>query len=398
MTDSNSITSWLYYLREFLPLRGILLVGAGAGNGDWVQLFNAWETPNTTLIEADESQYQRLLCAVSQRKDWQFLNEVIAGRVETVTYHQASNNAESSLVEPLALRSLWPNIETRQKQTRQAITLADVTRETEQAANWLVIDCLPSLPILQGAAEALMGFDFIAVRVLLKEILPEGQTDPGNLTSYFNTWGYRCIATIPERHPALGHMLYVRDIQAMAQQLQETKQLLAQSKAMEDRLATERQIQIEILTRVRDEQTKLAKEMETRLAMERQTQIETLTRARDEQTKLANECKARIKTLEKEMEDRLATERQTQLEILTRTRDEQTKLTNECKTRIAALEKEKTEAMRKHAEVQSHTQQLEVQNAECLVRQQLQQDELTRAETQIELIKDLLLRESWGIR
>jgi chromosome segregation ATPase len=89
-------------------------------------------------------------------------------------------------------------------------------------------------------------------------------------------------------------------------------------------------------------------------------EIVRLTQTRDEQTKFA-------------------TERQTQIQQLTQTRDEQAKLA--------------TELQRQLDEKQKRLHQIESQNAEFTSRQSLLQDEMIRAEAQIDLIKDVLLRE-----
>ncbi|MCB1965491.1 MAG: hypothetical protein KDI64_05425, partial [Candidatus Accumulibacter sp.] len=76
---------------------------------------------------------------------------------------------------------------------------------------------------------------------------------------------------------------------------------------------------------------------------------------------------------------KLAAERQTQIEALTHARDEQAKLV--------------TEQQRQLDEARLKLEQMEVQNSAFSTHQTLLQDELVRAEAQIDLIKDVLLRE-----
>ncbi|MEI6334674.1 MAG: hypothetical protein WCS87_08960, partial [Methylococcaceae bacterium] len=99
---------------------------------------------------------------------------------------------------------------------------------------------------------------------------------------------------------------------------------------------------------------------QAKLAAERQAQNQQLTLAKDEQAKLA-------------------AERQAQNQQLTLAKDEQAKLA--------------TERQRQLEEMQKRIQQLEGQNAEFALRQSLLQEEIVRAEAQIDLIKDVLLRE-----
>ncbi|QFG28870.1 hypothetical protein F6476_06445 [Pseudomonas umsongensis] len=202
------------------------------------------------------------------------------------------------------------------------------------------------------------------------------------------------------------------------------------------KLASERQTQIDALGKekadlasARDalakEKTELAKarDEQAKLASERQAQIDALgkekadltsardaltkektelAKARDEQAKLASECQAQIDTLSKEKadltsaRDALAKEKTE----LTKTRDEQTKLAIEGKVQLDKITAERDQVQKSVAEqkktfdnAQLQIKTLENEASESLHRQQLLQEELIKAEAQIELIKDLLLRE-----
>ena len=204
------------------------------------------------------------------------------------------------------------------------------------------------------------------------------------------------------------------------------------------------------LTSVRDKLT-AERDQQAKLAVERQAQLDTLGKektalvvARDEQAKLANERKAQLDTLTKEKTDltisrdkltaerdqqvKLAAERQAQLDTLAKekaalvvARDEQTKLANDRKIQLDTLAKEKADLLASRdaltkektdltasrdkltaerdqqaklaAERDGRIRQLETEHQESLIRLRLMQDELVKGEAQIELIKDLLLRE-----
>ena len=60
---------------------------------------------------------------------------------------------------------------------------------------------------------------------------------------------------------------------------------------------------------------------------------------------------------------------------------------------ITKLTQERDQARKQHADQAARMQQLEAENAEAHHRHQLMQEEMIKAEAQIELIKDLLLRE-----
>ena len=352
---NNNLSSWLDHLRILCPPTGVVLVGAGAGTGDWVQRLMQWGTHNVTLVEADETQFEHLQRSLALRDGWHLRQQVIARSTETVTYHLASNMLESGLLAPESLRSLWPHLKTRQKQTRQAIALADLQQNAETPANWLLVDCLPALPIIQGASNQLAAFDVIALRVLLDgQALRSSEATLDELQPALQILGFRCLAIEAGRHPALGHALFVRDTPAQARQLQQQlalqaqthqaeTQTLAQGKLEADKLANERQQQIDQLQaqvkQTAGQAQAAAQEAQkaqataaaatastaaaTKQAEERTVQVQQLTQAKAAADKQAAERQQQIDQLMEEAAqakaaaDKLATEKQHQVEKLT---------------------------------------------------------------------------------
>ncbi len=204
---------------------------------------------------------------------------------------------------------------------------------------------------------------------------------------------------------------------------------LSQAKTAADRLAAERAIQLQQMTQQRDEQTKLATDAKAqidslsqaktaadKLAAERATQLQQMTQQRDEQTKLAADAKTQIDSLSqaKAAAEKLAAERASQLQQMTQQRDEQTKLAAERQQNIEALGRERAQliterdgaakeraslvAARDEQTKAAHAARqrlagLEAEMADVLARHGLLQEELVKAEAQIELIADLLLRQ-----
>ena len=107
---------------------------------------------------------------------------------------------------------------------------------------------------------------------------------------------------------------------------------------------------------------------------ELQKQINGIIKAKDELSKLAEEQKTLIEkiTAERNNQNKLAADRQTQVEQLTKAKDELSKLAED---RLKALE-----TTNKELEDQSF-------------RQDLLDEELIKAEAQIKLISDILIRE-----
>jgi hypothetical protein len=211
---------------------------------------------------------------------------------------------------------------------------------------------------------------------------------------------------------------------------------LIQARDEQTKLAAERQARIETLTQERDNHAKQAQDKQaqlealtqanTSLAQEKSAFVEKydalakeaamLTQARDEQTKLAAERQALIETLTQERDDRAkqAQDKQTQLEALTQANktlaqenvtlvEKQDALTNETTPLIQARDEQirisnqyKDELNHLQSQLQQKEEliaNLESQLAENDIRQRLLNEEMIKAEAQIDLIKDVLLRE-----
>lgn len=229
----NHLLSWLDHLRILMPPRHVTLVGAGNGSGPWVQWLLSRAVPSATLVEADDALIHPLQATVAAASGaWRVRKQVIGPETATVTFHVASVSSESGLLEPESLRSLWPNLKTRQKQTRQAITLDELLQDDEQGANWLIVDCWPALPLLQGGQQALAQMDVALVRTTMGADTPD-TLNPSEVEAQLVAQGFRAIATDAGRHPGVGHALYVREPDANPQ----SKAALAHWQQEAERLA-----------------------------------------------------------------------------------------------------------------------------------------------------------------
>ena len=169
------------------------------------------------------------------------------------------------------------------------------------------------------------------------------------------------------------------------------------------------------VTAARDDQTKLASERKAQLDALTGEKAEliaardalskdkvALTSARDEQTKLANDRKAQLNALTSEKAELIAARDALSKDnaALTAARDDQTKQVNDLKAQLSKTITEREQSQKAVSEhqknleaTQQNIQTLETNADETALRQQLLQEELIKAEAQIELIKDLLLRE-----
>lgn len=206
----NHLLSWLDHLRILMPPRHVTLVGAGNGSGPWVQWLLSRAVPSATLVEADDALIHPLQATVAAASGaWRVRKQVIGPETATVTFHVASVSSESGLLEPESLRSLWPNLKTRQKQTRQAITLDELLQDDEQSANWLIVDCWPAQPLLQGGQQALAFLDVVILRTHLADNAP-AEIDIRSAENILAPIGLSLMESEPGRHPKQGHTLFVR--------------------------------------------------------------------------------------------------------------------------------------------------------------------------------------------
>lgn len=378
-------------LRRIVPPTGVLMIGAGTGLGTWVQLFKEWEQANCTLVEGDENQFQHLAKSIPERLGWQLRNEIVGARDEATTFYRASNPAESGLLDPETLNNLWPNLRTTEACEIQSVdTLEELLTSSSSTTNWLLIDCLPAVDLLDGAANALDHVDLIAARALQESGGPH-QAEAGldALETLLQNQGFKRIAVEPERHPALCHAIYVRDAKNALDQQQalwaKEKACLTQSRDAQAKQTAEAKA---ALTVCRDNQAKLVAEHSRSLEVltQAKAQLEqektALAGQHDEQAKLATERGQALEALN---------QAKAQLEkdktALAGQHDEQAKLAAErgqaleaVKQAKAQLEKEKT-ALSGQLEEQAKLVVERVQTLEALkqAKAQLEQEKAALA-------------------
>ena len=299
--------SWLDLLKQLAPPTGLCHIGAGSGVA--AARYALWQVPQVVLVEADDVQFKKLKQAVGLHDGWEAHLAVLAECAGSAHFYRASNPAESSLLAPLALQALWRNLQSEAQLSCTTTTVDALLVGRENPCNWLVVDCLPALPIVQGAVQSLAAVDILLARVLVAaDVLPGLGATHAELDGFLAAQGFTCIFTEEERHPALATVAYARPWRsqhqrALAQGIAQNKGLqtqlaqLTQSHAEMAQQLAERQVQIEQLTVARDEQSQLAAAGQAQLAQshaemaqqlaEHQVEIEQLTVARDEQSQLA---------------------------------------------------------------------------------------------------------------
>jgi hypothetical protein len=353
MPRSLSFQGWLDHLRVLYPITGVLHVGVGGGAS--AHRYRQWAVPRVAFVEADQSRSKQLSGIIRGQGGWTVHNELLADKAGKLSFYYASNLNESGILAPESLASFWPNLRTVEQRDINARTIKDFFESNEcglaaSGFNWAHIDCLPALPILQGAEEILDAWSVVIARAIFDEKAMPGQGEAwkGTLDQFMGEHGYLCIDQEEERHPALGQVLYVRN---WKDQLELQLRLIDQG---HEQSAEESRIQISQLIRERDGERQLVKQLQhqvaqlskelkeqEQLAEEHQTQASQIIKERDEQTELAVRRQARIDQLSKELkeQEQLAEEHQTQASQIIKERDEQTELAVRHQVQIDQLRK-----------------------------------------------------------
>lgn len=491
-------------LRRLYPPRGVIHVGPGSGGGD-MRVWRQWPVKLALLADAGADRMEWAKEQTAIHDGWRIREAVLAASDGEVVYHRASNPSEDGLVPPEKLVAIWPNLRLVEEITHPAIRL-DTLLQSEDLQPlcqgdglWIIIECLPALPILQGAEGALQRGSVLWLRLLQKPVAGLEEMSLERVTEFLQPLGYRCLHVVEENHPALGRALFVRDwpwlaaqrleqLTASREQSAACQEQLEQAKAElakitdlaanrlgqihklsdtrdehavlaatrrrqldqanaelaamrergasgesrmakvvaacdeKDRLLDERKSQLLVLTRVRDEQAGLARDFRERLErvqreLEQQLQtvsdlnarIQSLTAARDDGNSMVAELSAQVARINAvcDEKNRLLEERKAQLLGVTQVRDEQAALAverlarlevltgkldgqvlqiQECQAKLESANSERDEVERKLYGMRQNHEELEL-------RQQQLQEELLKAEAQIDLISDVLLRE-----
>lgn len=345
--EDDVIVSWLEHLKLIMPPQSITLIGAGNGSGvlaQWI-LKNIQPQVRVFFAEADSKQFSSLERIVSPQIELDnsidLFNEVIAPTEEEVSFFFANNKAENGLIRPEFLHTLWPGLKTvdfQQKKTYAFPSMLSNAIDSDGSAfnlsHWLMLDCLPAVSLLQAIEEKLHLIDVILVRVLLDVEL---DVEDGKLLSIA---GLKQVEQLLVRMGMRRVVLKSAHHPAMAQVLFVRDVRLLESRYVE---------QIEILRNERNLFEKLAK---ARAIQIKRAQLQTKVNS--------------------DIENSLQLERAHH---------------NELKAELQKIQSEKKQ-------LQQLIKQMQDEHEKTIERQQAFQDELSRADSQIKLIRDLFLPEN----
>lgn len=210
LQNQQPASAWLDVLSTIYPVTGALVIGAGTGNGPWVEWLYQKKVRPVWLLEGEQKQFQHLQRNFPSEEGWLLNQEIVVSGEDTSYFYQASNPWESSLVDPLLLNSVWPNLYSiHHELVSNGVTLKTLLKANTSSINWLIIDCLPAALLLENAKEEIGYLDMAVVRVLLDENPVSASLT--QVDKILSNAGMRRLNILPERHPSLAYAIYVRN-------------------------------------------------------------------------------------------------------------------------------------------------------------------------------------------
>ncbi|MFH7321147.1 hypothetical protein ACHHRT_11135 [Desulfurivibrio sp. D14AmB] len=348
------------------------IIHLGAGRGRELDEYLAAKPERIVLVEADPVAAQQLARRTAHLPQVEVVAVAIAPAGSRAVLNIFNLAAFSSLRVPTGLREMFPGLRLSREVEVDALSpveLVEISGLAPDRSNWLVID-VPGeeAEVLEALQQA--GMLHLFDRVVLhcgRVALYEGGRDAEQLLRLLEDKGFEVVSCEAEMDPDRPCWVLQKNLLKIEnRELRSQVEQLQKAKAEQAKLATERQAKLDELSKSLDEQS--------RHLLELKTQLDQATRAKAEQAKLA-------------------TERQAKLDELSKSLDEQSRHLSELKTQLDQATRAKAEQAKLATERQSRIKQLESTLAEFESRQGLLAEEMARAEGQIDLIKDVLLRE-----
>ncbi len=319
-----------------------------------------------------------------------------------VAFYTSNLATESGLLPSEDLQQLWPNLHTLQSSQRKATALAQLLAP-EQAHQWLLLDCLPAAALLHGVvATALAQVDVVVARVLLTEPEHAGQSAqpiPGASLAELTVLlpEFTQLALQPSRHPAIAHVLLVRNYRKKQEQQMKVQKALEADLAASNKAKDAETQAKQAALQARDEQAKAKQAFQAQLQQVQQQNAEFLKK-QELQANVLQALEADLAASNK------AKDAETQAkQAALQARDEQAKAKEGLQIQLQQAQQQNAELIKKQ-EQQAQTQQAlqadlneyKAKQQEAEYREALVQQEMAKVEAQMELLKELLLEEKQG--
>ncbi|BFM20137.1 coiled-coil domain-containing protein [Gilvimarinus japonicus] len=286
MENAQTIAQWQELLQNLAPVTGWLYIGAG--RGDVLRETRFAKVPRLLAVEAEQHSYQMLAHATAPHRNWQAVHALVNNTYGRATWHQLSREEESGLLPADALSALWPNLNEHQRAEHPAVSLSHLleqTGESQEHYNWLTIDCLPAVRLLQGLNGALNTLDMIELRVAINNGIASDQTGATleECDELLLPQGFTRLTLEETNNPLLGRALYGRALerQLTKRQLTEIWKLNAELESQNDALTSQCNKLTVVNETIQNEQETLRCELENQKRRELHTQ-EKLQQARQD--------------------------------------------------------------------------------------------------------------------
>lgn len=341
------------------------LVHLGAGQCGELDGYLALQAHHILLVEADPIIAEALEKDTHQFPHVQVKCAAVAGHAGPATFHRYNLRSAGSLHAPDGLLRLFPGLRMTERVEVHAVTPKMALESLELQIhnnNWLIID-LPGeeLPVLKALMKDNMLDLFCKVQIHCgQQALYAGGESAEKILEWLNEAGFILVREEATEDPdrpcwtTLRNRLHVenRDLRNKNISLQsQIDELKVEAEALAKCADSLRQ-KVDVLKHERDEQTRLAEEL--------QSFSNNLKRGLEERTKCEAEYALKEETLQKKLE-------QTEQEC-----NKQAMIAVEYQNRIQELESMLTDSESKRIALT---------------------DEITRAEGQITLLKDIFFRE-----
>jgi hypothetical protein len=347
---NTSIAQWL---QAALPTRADLVIHLGATPGQWPLLPPEQRPQRLVLVQGDPGLAAELRAEVAAGLSAQVIEAIVAPQAGSAVWHRCNLPALGGLLPPAALANVFPRLRVLEAQTVQARALADLLGEVETGTGEHRV-LLVDQPGLEAALlralppAALRGFDWVLLRGARAGLYDGGE----RLADAVRALDAQHLMTVREdsQSDPLWPVLLLRHDHVAAERDELRAEHLALREALRDAQAA-----LAECVRERD----AARRAEQKLT-ERSGQLERSEQAREAAEKLAADRGVALKAAQDQARAAAA-------------------------ERSAELKTAQEQLRRLH--------ELEAELADGAARQHILQEELLKAEGQIDLIKELLLRE-----
>ena len=379
---------------EYQPHQPVdTLVHLGVGRCSELDAYLAMQPKRMLLVEADPQQAEAVQARTASLPQVQVRCATVAGSPGPATFFRYNLPDAGSLHPASGLLQLFPGLKTVEEIQVDAVSPVALLQplQLQQAQENLLIIDLPGeeLPVLQGLQQAQQLHLFHHLHLYCGcQPLYESSLPARQILKWLQDQGFDLLSEDDSNDPDRPRWILQRNtLQLHNRELQAQIEQLAKEKEEVAKLSAERQTKIEALTKESAEQ---------------QQRMEQLAKEKEEVVKQSAECQAKIEALanDRDAKAKESAEKQQRIEQLVKEKEEVAKLSADRQTKIEALAKEKSmlgdqfqKATKANEESIQQLNKIKRENEEIMTRQQMLNDEMTRAEAQIDLIKDVLLRE-----